>query len=391
MKKPILWPKTLLLWLPALLPAYVWRLSIGPLPTTVLELVFGLVVVSITATQGLAPWRDGWKKAEAWRPALLAWTAATVLAILIAPDHVAAFGLWRAYVLEPILYFVLALGMLTTEDKKMLTRSLIIGSIAVALWAVVQYLTGRGIPHPWDTSFLMRRATGPFPFPNAVALFCAPIAALCLGVLLWRSDLLTRRDAWGGFFASSLAVVLAHSVGGTIAILVSALCGLLFNKKTRKYGLAIIIAVPIAYTLAPSRVTAPIVKNLTFQDWSGYVRLRMWKDTMSMLKDRPFFGAGFGAYPTVFKKYQTTTGIEVFQYPHDILLNLWSETGLLGVLAFALIVATWIKLGRREPWLLLPLIAILVHGLVDVPYFKNDLAFAFWTLALLLPHNKKTS
>jgi hypothetical protein len=27
--------------------------------------------------------------------------------------------------------------------------------------------------------------------------------------------------------------------------------------------------------------------------------------------------------------------------------------------------------------------ASLVHGLVDVPYFKNDLAFEFWLLARL--------
>jgi hypothetical protein len=30
---------------------------------------------------------------------------------------------------------------------------------------------------------------------------------------------------------------------------------------------------------------------------------------------------------------------------------------------------------------LLAMVAILVHGLVDVPYFKNDLAFEFWLLA----------
>jgi hypothetical protein len=29
------------------------------------------------------------------------------------------------------------------------------------------------------------------------------------------------------------------------------------------------------------------------------------------------------------------------------------------------------------------IIAILVHGLVDVPYFKNDLAVLFWMLIAL--------
>jgi hypothetical protein len=30
--------------------------------------------------------------------------------------------------------------------------------------------------------------------------------------------------------------------------------------------------------------------------------------------------------------------------------------------------------------IVLAMVAIIVHGLVDVPYFKNDLALEFWTL-----------
>ena len=29
--------------------------------------------------------------------------------------------------------------------------------------------------------------------------------------------------------------------------------------------------------------------------------------------------------------------------------------------------------------IVLAMVAIIVHGLVDVPYFKNDLALEFWT------------
>jgi hypothetical protein len=33
-----------------------------------------------------------------------------------------------------------------------------------------------------------------------------------------------------------------------------------------------------------------------------------------------------------------------------------------------------------ELGVLLALVAVVVHGLVDVPYFKNDLSFEFWVL-----------
>jgi len=44
--------------------------------------------------------------------------------------------------------------------------------------------------------------------------------------------------------------------------------------------------------------------------------------------------------------------------------------------------------------LLCAMVVIIVHGLVDVPYFKNDLAVMFWALVAMisaqcLTHNKR--
>jgi len=68
------------------------------------------------------------------------------------------------------------------------------------------------------------------------------------------------------------------------------------------------------------------------------------------------------------------------------------ETGVLGVIAMAwiLIVAfrtAWhgsrssdVNWRAIEIGILLAMVAVVVHGLVDVPYFKNDLSLQFWTL-----------
>ena len=111
-----------------------------------------------------------------------------------------------------------------------------------------------------------------------------------------------------------------------------------------------------------------------------------------MLKDHWFFGAGFGGYPTVFDPYHKKRFIEIFQYPHTLVFNFWSETGLLGLAAFTGVVVRWIKeclqVWRKQRAtdamiFFAPLVALLVHGLVDVPYFKNDLALQFWIFAFL--------
>ncbi|MDP3794237.1 MAG: O-antigen ligase family protein, partial [Candidatus Uhrbacteria bacterium] len=121
---------------------------------------------------------------------------------------------------------------------------------------------------------------------------------------------------------------------------------------------------------------------------SGQVRLFQWRETRQMLYDHWFFGSGLGGYPTVFKPYHKATAIEIFQYPHNILLNFWSETGLLGVIVFGWIVITWMRRAQSMSYELrvtsyAVMFAILIHGLVDVPYFKNDLAIIFWMLIFL--------
>jgi O-antigen ligase len=138
-------------------------------------------------------------------------------------------------------------------------------------------------------------------------------------------------------------------------------------------GSIVIFAIPSLRRVAEDQ--------LLFKKWSGQVRLVMWKETQTMLADHPVFGAGLGNYPTAIVPYHNATWMEIFQYPHNILLNLWSETGLLGVVAFGWILWTWWRQGRVTT---LPVMtALLVHGLVDVPYFKNDLAVTFWILIIL--------
>ncbi len=387
-------PASAILWFPIMLPVYVLRTKVGPLPTTLLELMLLAMMIGATMSGRIVIWRTGWERTKPWRLAILLWMTATGIAILIAPDHLAALGLWRAYTLEPLFYFVLLLGTLKhKEDDYVLIRSLVMVTIGITAWAVFQFVTNIGIPHPWDVEILRRRATGPFPFPNAVSLFCAPIAALCFGLAISKTG--TRRAVpMLGFTAGTIATLLAKSVGGTLAILSTVLMALIWKKRTRLITVISTCIIIITILIVPALRT-PIIRNLSFQDWSGKVRLIIWHESWNMIKDRPIFGAGLGAYPEIIKPYHKATFIEIFQYPHNILLNLWSETGLPGILAFSLIVIIWLRLAltaakdkdatHRAPTLfVLPLLAILVQGLVDVPYFKNDLAILFWIFAALI-------
>jgi len=393
--------------LPLALPLYLVRFKIGPLPTTLLEILLLALFVVFTISHGRAGWKDGWTRLGPWRWAVLAWFIVTLFEVWISPSIRTGFGLWRAYVLEPLLVLIVLAASITDENaERAMHRSLFAVTILLVLWSVFQFATGLGIPHPWDVSIAAgRRATGPFPYPNALSLFVTPIGAWAF--CLWLEDR-RRFLSLATAVAAAIGIALARSNGGALAFAVVALIGIIlaFLGKPIKgakrvvsgslLGASLIAAIVV---FAQTAWRNKIIAIATLHEWSGKVRLTMWRETWDMLKAHWFFGAGFGGYPVIFAPFHKATYIEIFQYPHNILLNFWSETGIAGVLVFIWIVIVWIRRAqpRQNPsliregqgWVsgrfasLAPLLAILIQGLVDVPYFKNDLAIVFWMLVFL--------
>lgn len=375
-KRAVGWMAALL---PLALPLYLVRFKIGPIPTTLLE-VYLLVWFSLTVYRlQLTAFKKGWKEMGEWKWPVALWFAATLAAVFWSPSIVTGLGLWRAYVLEPVLVFVLLFGLRDIVDRKRIEQSMRIVITIVGFWAIYQFITVQGIPSPWNVSIADgRRATGPFPYPNALALFVVPF-----GAYLFSRWIEAKREWWllVSWAMAGLSALLAKSDGGLIALAAASWFVLVVRRETRRIAIGLALLGVLAVALvAPLRNT--FIEEATFSGWSGRVRTWMWTETWNMLKDRPVLGAGFGGYPTVFKPYHEKTFIEIFQYPHTIVFNVWSEAGLVGLFAFGWIVVTWVR--RRVSWIAIaPLIAILIHGLVDVPYFKNDLAIAFWLLVFM--------
>lgn len=380
-------PNLILSLLPLVLPAYVVRFHVGPFPTTLLEISVAMFLAAWTYARGTRGWSDARRllHARGWAWPISLWLIAGAVGVIVAADHVAALGLWRAYFLEPALVFAMLTDLVRDDaEKKLLLRSTVVALVALAAWAVVQATTGYGIPSPWNAPPAGIRATGPFPYPNALALFAVPAAALCAFLAInHHKHLLRPHLAWLGFGSGILAAVLAKSDGGLIALGAAAFIALMLRKTLRRPALAVaVLALIVALSIPTTR--AIVTDQIFFREWSGKVRLVIWKETRAMLTDHPIFGAGLGGYRDGITPYHAATWMEIFQYPHNILLNLWSETGLIGTAAFAWILWRWWKRGGT---MALPVMAaILVHGLVDVPYFKNDLAVMFWILVAVTEH-----
>src|SRR5262249_49703953 len=121
------------------------------------------------------------------------------------------------------------------------------------------------------------------------------------------------------------------------------------------------------------------------------LRLSLWKSSLNMLAHKPLFGGGLSGFNASILPARAPGYHEDLSSRHNGPLTCWSETGLRGLAAFVWLMLQSVRTGLRglalDPWpramaigLLGLAVAFGLHGLVDLPYFKNDQALAFWAL-----------
>lgn len=367
-----------LIFLAAALPSYLLRFDLGPAPMTLLE-VFALVLVVIWVVKT----RPAWEKIvpPGWTAPIALLLGAATVSVLVAPDTLSALGIWKAYFVEPVLVFLVATDLLRRhpEDRDRLFLGLGAGGLFVALGAVAQSLTGWGLPAPWDVE---GRVVSIFPYPNAVGLYLGPVIVVGVvklwsdGVAKWRKNIFWIATT----VVSSVAIVLSQSEAAVVAVGATLLIAALATKRLRTTGGLVAILATLAVLASPS-----LTAKLTFNDYSGQVRRSQWRETAAMLGDHAVLGAGLNGYPAAMEPYHEADQYEIFQYPHTIVLNVWTELGLLGLVAFVAIAYRVLRTANpSSAAALLALVQMSVHGLADVPYFKNDLAMMTWLVLAVI-------
>lgn len=401
-----------------LLPTYLLRSKIWFLPLTFLELCiwvtfFGWLVNRLTANrQQLTENKkrstvDGQRLTAYWLPIILILIAATI-SIFIAPDLRAAAGLWKAYFIEPILFFLILINVTQSEkDKKIILWSLGISTLIISLLAILQKFTGFGIAEPGWVAAEHRRVTSIFTSPNAVGLYLGPILAIYFGWLIpdlqktkfrnsifWREIILKLIIIIPALFAIFFTVSQGTWLGLAAAIVFLAYFG--WNKKWTATAILLLIILIFILPIARDKIW-PII---TFQDQAGQNRLILLQMSRQYLLTSPkkfIFGAGILGFAQIQNQIREPLKMEALLYPHNIFFNFWLEIGLLGLFAFTWLIVKFFKTGFRQPttnssqperWLQLGIMAamvvIVIHGLIDVPYFKNDLAILFWIIIGLI-------
>ena len=368
-----------------LLPSYIIRFQFGQIPTTLLELCFLIIFVFWAFKINEIKYLKYLLKKPHWLIPMLVFLTAATIGVFVSPDIVSALGVWKAYFIEPLLFFfILCTTLKTKDDWFYVLNGLIFSGLAIAFVALFQKPTGFFIPEAWQEE---RRVTSIFGYPNAVGLYLGPIIVIALA-FCYRAFKIKNLPSVLLYFLMLLIMALAINWSKTeaawIAVAAAVFIFCMFKKELRIPTIVLAVIIVLTIGLIPVfRDTA--VQKITLQDWSGQVRKTTWLESWNMLKANPIFGAGLSGYPIKMVEFHKADYLEIFQYPHNVILNFWSELGILGTLAWLWLVAVvgriaWIKrkLFLFAPTLIAVFAVFLIHGLVDVPYLKNDLAMMFW-------------
>jgi O-antigen ligase len=202
------------------------------------------------------------------------------------------------------------------------------------------------------------RIAGPLGDPNFYGQILVMLVPLAL-YRLWDEHSPGRKLVAGFALAVILgAGVFTFSRGGAVALALVVPLAVLHRKIQAKYILLVLLAVAPLSLVVPERYVgrlstlaqlAPASSEgvLSNEDSSFRDRKLLMTVALQMFADHPLLGVGAGNYSEHYAEYADHIGTTVssdekfgrVRYPHNLYLQIAAETGLVGLLAFAAIIA----------------------------------------------------
>jgi hypothetical protein len=299
-------------------------------------LAASLVVAGIVALCSLSgAWRD--ERLATPRVTLAAWLCALVAPALLGFNLVHSLEVAGMALLCAIVHVALVRWWPAPGVATGVLWTAVAGGLVLALAAIAMQLTHRpaGV-----YAANLGRATGLFVTPNQFAAWLVPFTALSAGVALAGPQASLRRTASIASLAGVLALIATFSIGGWIG---GATAGILALWWLGRRALATGAGVA-ALALACAVILAPGITHHRVSE--RFVRLDAIGAGIRIAQAFPLTGVGPMNYALVYPAFRTPSSTEdavVGTHPHDVLVSLFAETGVAGVVAIAF---GWWRIGR---------------------------------------------
>lgn len=397
--------------LAGVLPLYVIRFSLAGIPTNLFEAaVWATALVSLCIPRTR---HQLWTAAQVIPRSKLIFIGlfllAAVISTAISPVLQNSLGILKGWVVTPVLFGLLvraAAGKTPGVNAKTpgveeagVIRSLILSGTVVALFGFSQIQGFNRIYSVYDV-------------PNSLALFLVPISVLAAWIGIKTNNKLYQYSA----IIMLIAIIATQSFGAITALIGTMIVAVPLSPirerarvRATYIGMILLLVAAVFFTL--SGRFAYLISHLIHPNTtnSATVRLQLWDIGINLIKKHPILGIGLGQFEPAYQAElhrlfeQSSRGLQpefVFRDPHNWIISFWLNLGIGGLISFialnylALKNAFLLRYKFNQPAVLagghiyqqaiaLAIVSILIFGLFDTIYWKNDLSALWWMLIFL--------
>jgi putative inorganic carbon (HCO3(-)) transporter len=259
------------------------------------------------------------------------------------------FGLWQDYMTLPALLLMVAAVRPTNKQIKAMVIIMCVATLVLNrnYWS---YVSG----HDFSAYSEDLRDTGNMGYAgsNGLAAYEAQFAILLIALASFERKFWLRTGYYLLGVFSAICLMYSLSRGGYAALLV----GWLFLGVVKQRKLLVLLAMFILTWagLVPQAVQQRVMMSYDAQsgtlDHSAETRLVLWDDAIEVFKSSPLIGTGYNTYAYMHRNKGAFGGTAYYEDTHNIYVKVLLETGLLGFLLFAWLLAKTFFTGFRLFW-----------------------------------------
>jgi len=296
-----------------------------------------------------------------WNWPIAAYTVAVCVSLLVAVDF--QLATYEAFLIVEmfLLYAYMATNIRSREDIQGIIRLILIGGIIESAYmlglvavghevALIRALGFKSVIYEPTAPGEAVRFGGTIGSPNSAAAYLAMVITFAFMARLLIDGRMRRLIA-PLLVLASIALVLTLSRGGWIEVVISVavLMGAVWLRTGVTAGRAIAFGVALSIAVASFYVPNPVSKRLTENDnGSAYSRVPLMRLAKHIIADNPIRGVGANNFAAVMRHYEGPEFRHAWLYTvHNQFLLVWSETGLIGLLAYVWIFGNIIRRGWR--------------------------------------------
>lgn len=387
-------------------PAYLIKFSFFEIPLNLLDILILLTIftwIYENKLNLLKTIKEALKKLSFILPPVLLILIGLFISAFLNDNLLKELGILKSWFILPIIFgFIVFDKFKTASDFKKILNTIFFSSLSISIIGIFYFIFGHLTYDGRLSAFYLS--------PNHLAMIISP--GLLIG--FWNT-FANKKINLAKIIILLLPLLVAlyftHSYGAWAAIFLSWLVVLFFTNRK-----AALVFLMLSFLFLFFEYDSDKFNQIfnSAEKSSLNSRLAIWQSAGKILSDNWLWGIGAGNFQEqylAYQKYFMPYPEWAVPQPHNLFLAFWLQAGLLGLIGFLSLIILWLiktiktLISAKDfhiKSISLILIALLgstlIHGIIDTPYWKNDLALIFWTIIFLglslqnlskLKHNSK--